>query len=89
MHLEFVEPSKRYADIIVPLGGHNPVAIDMLLTLIARARRASCGRTSRPPEDTRILIRYRVCYRSCRTSFSITGWLAKFSSSIVPALASA
>ncbi len=34
MHLEFVEPSKRYADIIVPVGGHNTVAIDMLLTLI-------------------------------------------------------
>lgn len=34
MHLEFVEPSKRYADIIVPQGGHNSVAIDMLLTLI-------------------------------------------------------
>lgn len=34
MHLEFVEPSKRYADIIIPLGGYNTVAIDMLLTLI-------------------------------------------------------
>jgi uridine kinase len=34
MHLDFVEPSKRYADVIVPLGGHNQVAIDMLLTLI-------------------------------------------------------
>jgi uridine kinase len=34
MHLEFVEPSKRYADIILPQGGHNVVAIDMLLTLI-------------------------------------------------------
>jgi uridine kinase len=34
MHLEFVEPSKRYADIIVPQGGHNLVAIGMLLTLI-------------------------------------------------------
>jgi uridine kinase len=34
MHLEFVEPSKRYADVIVPTGGHNAVAIDMLLTLI-------------------------------------------------------
>jgi uridine kinase len=34
MHLEFVEPSKRYADIIIPSGGHNTVAIDMLLTLI-------------------------------------------------------
>jgi uridine kinase len=34
MHLEFVEPSKRYADIIIPEGGHNTVAVDMLLTLI-------------------------------------------------------
>ena len=34
MHLEFVEPSKRYADIIIPQGGYNVVAIDMLLTLI-------------------------------------------------------
>ena len=34
MHLEFVEPSKRYADIIIPQGGHNVVAIDMLLRLI-------------------------------------------------------
>ncbi len=34
MHLDFVEPSKRYADIIIPQGGHNAVAIDMLLTLI-------------------------------------------------------
>lgn len=34
MHLEFVEPSKRYADIVIPRGGHNAVAIDMLLTLI-------------------------------------------------------
>jgi uridine kinase len=38
MHLEFVEPSKRYADIIVPQGGHNAVAIDMLLTLIRSLR---------------------------------------------------
>jgi uridine kinase len=34
MHLEFVEPSKRYADIIVPEGGHNAVAVDLLLSLI-------------------------------------------------------
>lgn len=32
MHLEFVEPSKRYADIIVPVGGENDVAIDMVVT---------------------------------------------------------
>lgn len=31
MHLEFVEPSKRYADIIVPEGGLNPVALDMVI----------------------------------------------------------
>lgn len=30
MHLAFVEPSMRYADIIVPQGGHNAVAIDMI-----------------------------------------------------------
>jgi uridine kinase len=34
MHLEFVQPSKRYADIILPQGGHNAVAVEMLLTLI-------------------------------------------------------
>ena len=34
MHLEFVEPSKRYADIIIPVGGHNSVAIDLMLTLL-------------------------------------------------------
>ena len=34
MHLQFVEPSKRYADVIIPVGGHNTVAIDLLLTLI-------------------------------------------------------
>jgi len=33
MHLDFVEPSKRYADVIIPRGGHNAVAIDMLMTL--------------------------------------------------------
>lgn len=30
MHLEFVEPSKRYADVIIPEGGFNTVAIDMV-----------------------------------------------------------
>jgi uridine kinase len=34
MHLEFVEPSKRYADVILPQGGHNAVAVELLLTLI-------------------------------------------------------
>ena len=36
MHLEFVEPSKRYADVIVPRGGHNPVAIEMIAAKIVR-----------------------------------------------------
>lgn len=35
MHLEFVEPSKRYADLIVPEGGFNRVAVDMLVTKMA------------------------------------------------------
>jgi len=30
MHMEFVEPSKRYADVIIPEGGFNTVAIDMV-----------------------------------------------------------
>jgi uridine kinase len=34
MHLEFVEPSKRYADLIIPQGGENHVAVDMLITKI-------------------------------------------------------
>jgi uridine kinase len=31
MHMEFVEPSKRFADIIIPEGGYNAIAIDMLV----------------------------------------------------------
>lgn len=34
MHLEFVEPSKRYADIIIPRGGMNAVAIDMIVARV-------------------------------------------------------
>jgi uridine kinase len=34
MHLQFVEPSKRYADIIVPRGGHNSIAIEMIVAKI-------------------------------------------------------
>lgn len=30
MHMQFVEPSKRYADVIIPEGGHNLVSIDLL-----------------------------------------------------------
>jgi uridine kinase len=34
MHLEFVEPSKRYADIIIPQGGFNTAALDMIVARI-------------------------------------------------------
>lgn len=34
MHLQFVEPSKRYADVIIPEGGMNYVAVDLLRTKI-------------------------------------------------------
>jgi len=34
MHLQFIEPTKRYADIIVPQGGQNRVAIDILSSRI-------------------------------------------------------
>lgn len=34
MHLEFVEPSKRYADVIIPQGGFNKVAIEMVAARI-------------------------------------------------------
>lgn len=36
MHLQFVEPSKRYADVIVPRGGHNAVAVEMIVAKIQR-----------------------------------------------------
>ena len=42
MHLQFIEPSKRYADVIIPEGGFNLVAIDLLKTKI-RAILASHG----------------------------------------------
>jgi uridine kinase len=40
MHLQFVEPSKRYADVIVPRGGHNAVAIEMIVAKIHHRLRA-------------------------------------------------
>lgn len=36
MHLEFVEPSKRYADVIIPEGGLNEVALDMVVARVER-----------------------------------------------------
>jgi uridine kinase len=40
MHLDFVEPSKRYADLIIPEGGHNRVAIDMLVAKVQAVLRS-------------------------------------------------
>ena len=37
MYLQFIEPSKRYADIIVPQGGHNKVAIEMISAAIEKS----------------------------------------------------
>jgi uridine kinase len=36
MHEAFVEPSKKYADIIIPDGGHNEVAMDFLITKLVQ-----------------------------------------------------
>ncbi len=38
-HLQFIEPSKRYADVIIPHGGMNEPAIDMLLARISQINR--------------------------------------------------
>jgi uridine kinase len=43
MHLQFVEPSKRYADLIIPEGGHNKVAVDMVRTKISELLRERGG----------------------------------------------
>ena len=55
MHLEFVEPSKRYADVIVPRGGHNAIAIEMIVAKIQRRlqRAASGDETRRTPSVQR------------------------------------
>jgi len=62
MHNEFVEPSKRYADVIVPRGGHNSVAIEMIVAKIQRrlqrvtdgaeARRTPSAARPAPPART-------------------------------------
>ncbi len=39
MHLQFIEPSKRYADIIMPEGGHNRVAIEIIVNTVEKALR--------------------------------------------------
>ena len=46
MHLAFVEPTKRYADIIVPEGGQNQVAIELLRSALLHALRAGEGQST-------------------------------------------
>lgn len=50
MHLEFVEPSKRWADLIIPEGGNNHVALDLvlgkLLTVVTESERPSMAQVS-------------------------------------------
>ena len=41
MYLQFIEPSKRYADIIIPQGGHNKVAIDVISATIEKSLASS------------------------------------------------
>ena len=36
MHLQFIEPTKRYADIIIPQGGDNKVGIDILASIVEK-----------------------------------------------------
>jgi uridine kinase len=36
MHLEFVEPSKRWADVIIPVGGENLVALELVVALVEK-----------------------------------------------------
>jgi uridine kinase len=40
MHLLFVEPSKRWADVIIPEGGDNRVGIELVLALVRQVRAA-------------------------------------------------
>lgn len=41
MFLQFIEPSKRYADVIIPQGGHNKVAIDFIAATIEKSLNSS------------------------------------------------
>jgi uridine kinase len=43
MHLEFVEPSKRWADVIIPEGGYNTVALDLVISRIQQMAPTAAG----------------------------------------------
>jgi uridine kinase len=51
MHLAFVEPSKRFADIIVPEGGQNPVALGLILSHLKTRTASRFGASGTPAGD--------------------------------------
>src|SRR3989442_11116795 len=53
MHMEFIEPSKRYADVIIPEGGYNEVGIDLV---IQRSEEHTSELQSRPHLVCRLLL---------------------------------
>jgi uridine kinase len=53
MHLQFVEPSKRYADVIIPRGGHNTVGTEMIIAKIQRRLAERAGGSSGARARTR------------------------------------
>jgi len=52
MHLTFVEPTKRYADLIIPEGGMNQVAISMVVATLKHWLADVAAKTARSPEPT-------------------------------------
>src|SRR5215831_19522018 len=55
MHLQFVDPAKRFADVIIPEGGHNKVAIDLVKTKIRELLRERGVETLPVGPEARIL----------------------------------
>jgi uridine kinase len=56
MHLEFVEPSKRYADVIIPEGGLNVVAMDMVVARIQALLQGQSGSNTTPVDEIQPLM---------------------------------
>lgn len=52
MHVHFTEPTKRFADLIIPQGGENHVAIDML---VAAIRHFAVTKRLEEPQPTKVL----------------------------------
>lgn len=52
MHLQFVEPSKRYADVVIPEGGYNEVGIDLISGKIRMLLQRELATKSAPPRGS-------------------------------------